>query len=200
MFKLISTISLALLMFMTGQANAALIVDTGTPTQVSLGSVLTGNDYFAGQVAFNQDSTINSIQTFLTLDTPSDFATNSFTVALYSNTATNSVGSLINTFTANYSGSGWNGVNNLNEQVLAGKYWIAFEGDSSGATYIAPNTPNPLALTAFASASAYSIYPMGFALRVDAVSAVPEANNYAMLITGLGILPFMSRRRKNGQA
>ncbi len=199
MFKLINSISLALLIFITGQANAALVVDTGTPTQSNLGSILTGNDYFAGQVAFSQNSTINSIQTYLTLDVPSDFALNSFTVALYSNTATNTVGSLINSFTANYSSAGWNGVTNINEQVLAGKYWVAFEGDSSGATYIAPNAPNPLALTAFASTSAYRNYPMSFALQVDAVAAVPEAESYAMFLTGLGILAFMSRRRKAGQ-
>jgi hypothetical protein len=200
MFKLIITASLAIAMFIAGQANAALIVDTGTPNQTSLGSILTVNDYFAGQVTFSQASTINSIQTFLTLDTPSGFATDSFTVALYSNTANNTVGSLINSFTANYSVTGWNGVSNINELVSAGKYWIAFEGDSSGASYIAANAPNPLALTAFASSSSYSNYPMNFALQVDAVAAVPEANSYAMLFIGLGILGFMSRRRKNEQA
>jgi hypothetical protein len=31
------------------------------------------------------------------------------------------------------------------------------------------------------------------------IAAVPEANNYAMFLTGLGILGFMSRRRKNDQ-
>jgi hypothetical protein len=31
------------------------------------------------------------------------------------------------------------------------------------------------------------------------IAAVPEADNYAMLLTGLGILGFMSRRRKNEQ-
>jgi hypothetical protein len=200
MFKLITTVSLAIAMFIAGQANAALIVDTGTPNQTSLGSILTVNDYFAGQVTFSQASTINSIQTFLTLDTPSGFAADSFTVALYSNTANNTVGSLINSFTANYSVTGWNGVSNINELVSAGKYWIAFEGDSSGASYIAANAPNPLALTAFASSSSYSNYPMNFALQVDAVAAVPEANSYAMLFIGLGILGFMSRRRKNEQA
>jgi hypothetical protein len=200
MFKLITTVSLAIAMFIAGQANAALIVDTGTPNQTSLGSILTVNDYFAGQVTFSQASTINSIQTFLTLDTPSGFAADSFTVALYSNTANNTVGSLINSFTANYSVTGWNGVSNINELVSAGKYWIAFEGDSSGASYIAANAPNPLALTAFASSSSYSNYPMNFALQVDAVAAVPEADSYAMLVIGLGILGFMSRRRKYERA
>ena len=200
MFKLIITTSLAILMLLAGQANAALIVDTGTPTQTSLGSILTANDYFAGQVTFSQASTINSIQTYLTLDVPSDFGANSFTVALYSNTLNDNVGSLINSFTATYSSTGWNGVSSMNEQVSAGKYWIAFEGDSSGASYIAPNATNPLALTAFASSSAYSIYPMSFALQVDAVAAVPEADSYAMLTVGLGILGFMSRRRRNEHA
>jgi hypothetical protein len=200
MFKLITTASLAIAMFIAGQANAALIVDTGTPNQTSLGSILTVNDYFAGQVTFSQASTINSIQTFLTLDTPSGFAADSFTVALYSNTINNTVGSLINSFTANYSATGWNGVSNINELVSAGKYWIAFEGDSSGASYIAANAPNPLALTAFASSSSYSNYPMSFALQVDAVAAVPEADSYAMLVLGLGIMGFMSRRRKYEQA
>lgn len=197
MFKFISATSLALVMLMAGQANAALIVDTGTPTQSALGTILTGDDYFAGQITFSQNSILNSIQTYLALDTPSDFATNSFTVALYSNTATNKVGSLINSYTANFSSTGFNGVSNINEQVLAGKYWIAFEGDSSGATYIAPNAPNPLALTAFASASAYSVYPMNFALKVDAVAAVPEPESYAMFLAGLGLLGFMSRSRKS---
>jgi hypothetical protein len=200
MFKLITTASLAIAMFIAGQANAALIVDTGTPNQPSLGSILTVNDYFAGQVTFSQASTINSIQTFLTLDTSGGFATDSFTVALYSNTVNNTVGSLINSFTANYSATGWNGVSNINELVSAGKYWIAFEGDSSGASYIAANAPNQLALTAFASSSSYSNYPMNFALQVDAVAAVPEADSYAMLFIGLGILGFMSRRRKYEQA
>lgn len=201
MFKLITTASLAILMFVASHANAALIVDTGTPNQSSLGSILTANDYFAGQVAFSQDSTINSIQTYLTLDVPSGFATDSFSVALYSNTVNNTVGSLINSFTANYSGTaGWNGVYNIGQLVSAGKYWVAFEGDSSGASYIAPDAPNPLALTAFASASSYSNYPMNFALQVDAVAAVPEAESYAMLLAGLGLLGFMSRRRKNEQA
>jgi hypothetical protein len=41
---------------------------------------------------------------------------------------------------------------------------------------------------------------MNFALQVDAVAAVPEADSYAMLVIGLGILGFMSRRRKYEQA
>jgi MYXO-CTERM domain-containing protein len=201
MFKLITTASLAILMFVASHANAALIVDTGTPNPTGLGSILTGNDFFAGQVTFSQDSTISSIQTYLTLDGPSGFPTDSFTVALYNNTVNNTVGSWINSFTANYSGTeGWNGVYNISQLVSAGKYWVAFEGDSSGANYIAADAPNPLALTAFASYSAYSNSPMKFALQVDAVAAVPEADSYAMFLAGLGLLGFISRRRKNEQA
>src|SRR5450830_613801 len=202
MFKLITTASLAILMFVASHANAALIVDTGTPSPTGLGYLLGGNDYFAGQVTFSQDSTINSIQTYLNLDSSGYSAPDSFTVALYSNNVNNTVGSLINSFTANYSGTeGWNGVYNISQLVSAGKYWVAFEGDSSGASYIASDVaPNPLALTAFNSGSGYNNSPMNFALQVDAVAAVPEADSYAMLLAGLGLLGFISRRRKNEQA
>ena len=51
---------------------------------------------------------------------------------------------------------------------------------------------------AYSYTSLISVNPSSQTLLT--VSAVPEAQTWAMLVAGLGLLGFMSRRRKAGQA
>jgi hypothetical protein len=196
MNKFFTAASLAGLMFIAGQANAALVVDTGTPDGNGFGYLISANDFIAGQVTFAQDLTINSIQTYLDAGNAGD----SFTVSLYSDNG-NKVGSLISSFDATYTGTGWNGSSALNQSVSAGSYWIGIE-ENAFATFVAvTNVATPLAHTAFADGSNLGAYQsadgMKFGLQVDAVAAVPEPESYAMLLAGLGLMGFMVRRRRN---
>jgi hypothetical protein len=202
MFK---TTLLAVALLGAVQANAALVVNTGTPADSGFPLSLDGNDWLAGQVSFSQALTINSIKGWLNdgVDGPGG---ETFTVSLYSD-ASNSVASLLDSATGQFvtaqGVSDWNGASNLNWSVGPGKYWVALEvqGDDSfdGAAPI--GAPSPLARYAF-NDGGFSGYQAltgdAFGIQVDAtVAAVPEPATGSMLLLGMGLMGFMARRRQS---
>jgi len=184
-----------------GAANAALVVDTGTPDN-SVGQLaLDNNDWLAGQITFNQALQINSIKGFLD---DMGLGGGNFNVALYNDNGSNHIGSLVYSGQATYGTVGWNGLSGMNLSVNAGKYWVGFEVDDGTSNFVAAQyAPNALARTAYTDGSNQNSYHhlngLSFGVQVDAtaVAAVPEPETYAMMLAGLGLLGFMSRRRKS---
>jgi hypothetical protein len=188
-----------------GSANAALVVDTGTPNNSGSQLLLDGNDWLAGQVTFNQSLQITSIQAYLDEIFPGSGG--DFNVTLYSDNGSNKIGSQLYSGVATYSSTGWNGLSNLSWAVSSGKYWVGLEVDGntqSSSLVAAQYSPNQLANTAFSAdgGSSYSYRNisgtglnsnMSFGVQI---AAVPEPDTYAMLMAGLGLIGFVARRKQ----
>jgi len=201
MFKQ-SIISAALVALLTaGAAHAATVVDTGTPDNAGSQLLLDGNDWLAGQVTFNQDLQINSVQVYL--DDLFGVGGN-FNVALYSDNG-NKIGSQLFSDVATYGSTGWNGLSKLNWAVSSGKYWVGIEVDAASSTnLVAPQfVPNQLANTAVSwdGGSGYTYRNvsgtglnsnLSFGLQI---AAVPEPETYAMFLIGLGLVGLRARRK-----
>lgn len=195
-----STLSAMLLLAFTAQANAALTVDTGTPDGSGFALAVDANDWLAGQVIFANSVQVNAINAYL-----DDMGNGpgSFTLALYAdNSVSHAPGSLLNSASAAFTTTGWNGATNLNWSVGPGTYWVAIEGQdpfNGGFVGVAPvGAPSPLAHTAFNAGSGYqSADGLSFGLQVDTtVAAVPEPESYALMLAGLGLIGVIARSRK----
>lgn len=100
-------------------------------------------------------------------------------------------------------GFGWDGLSNLDWAVAAGDYWVAFEvrtgQDFFG--YLTDGAPIKLE-TAFSSNFGSTWQNIGIdysgalILQGTPIAAVPEPEFYAMILAGLCIVGFASRRRK----
>jgi hypothetical protein len=195
---------LAITLLAAVQANAALVVNTGTPSGAGFPLSLDGNDWLAGQVNFSQALTINAIKGWLN-DGTDGLGNESFTISLYAD-AGNTVGSLLDSTGAQFltaqGVSNWNGASGLNWAVGPGTYWVGFEvqgNDSFGGT--APiGAPSPLARYAFNDGGFSGYRGMtgdALGVQIDAtVAAVPEPATLSMLLAGIGLMGFMARRRQ----
>jgi hypothetical protein len=196
MFKTSASIlATAMLLAFAAQANAALLVDTGTPSGAGFALAVDGNDWLAGQMHFNAATQINSIQAYLDGGNNGD----SFTIALYDNTG-NLPGNVVNTAAATFNSTGWNGASNLNWSVGAGDYWVAIEVQGSdtlnfGAAPV--GAPHPLSHTAFNPGSGYQLtsQPLSFGVQVDGTT-VPVPAAAWLLGSGLLGLVGVARRSK----
>jgi hypothetical protein len=202
MFKQ-SIISAALVALLTaGAAQAATVVDTGTPNNHGASLALDSTNWLAGQVTFNQALQITSVQVYLD-DIFGDGG--NFNLALYSDNGNNMIGGQLYTGVATYESTGWNGLSNLNWAVSSGKYWVGIEVDADSSTnLLAPQyVANQLTNTAFSPDGGYSysyrnISGTGVNSNLSfgvQVAAVPEPETYAMLLVGLGLMGFWARRK-----
>ena len=194
-----AAVALMLLAATASQANAALAIDTGTPTDFSAPLSLDGGSWIAGEINFAQASQIQSISAYV-----SDMGNGggSFTIALYNETASHlpDASSPLNSWTATFNGASngwdWTGVSNLNQAVAAGKYWVALEVQGNdtfmGGAALAPATP--LAKYAFNAGGfqGYQAMTQSFGLQV---AAVPEPEQLALLLAGLGLIGATLRRK-----
>lgn len=183
------TIAGSLALMFAVNANAAFVVDTGTPDNKGFPYLLNHNQSLIGQVTFNQSLTLNSIEAYILTDGSDSGAT--FAISLYSDNA-NTVGDLIKSKSATYLADGWNGASALNWSVDAGTYWIGIEEPDFENFTATQKVANPLAKTGFSDAGNYTYSLIAFGLRVD---AVPETDTYAMLLAGLGFMGLVARRR-----
>ncbi|MDC8786245.1 PEP-CTERM sorting domain-containing protein [Roseateles koreensis] len=176
-----------------GAAGASpLLLDTGTPNGAAVGGyTFDSNDSYAGLVNFASASQVQSIAAHVL----NGAAGETFTIALFSNSASQLPDQQLYAATATFSADGWNGVSGLSGwNVTAGSYWVALEvgaSDTLGTNSVGPvldtGAPTPVAATAFNGGSGYqsTAVPMSIGLQVDAVSAVPEPGSLALLSIGL---------------
>jgi hypothetical protein len=173
-----------------GVANAAYVLNTGTPSGSGFPLSLDATDFVAAEFSLGSGQTITSIQAYINagLSNPGD----TFTIALYSGSSAPDVRATpLWSSQASYQADGWNGLNNLNIGGLAaGIYWAAFEvGASDSAPGLAlpvgaPNTGATQALAfAFNSGSGYQTMT-GESFGVQ-VSAVPLPGALVLFASGL---------------
>ena len=177
-------------------------VDTGTPNGQAIGALtLDANDAYAGQVSFATSAVIDAAFVHLL----GGAAGETFTIALYDDTATHVPGAVRYATTATYGADGFNGVSGLRGWTVGpGLYWIAFEvafGDTLGSTSVTGalldvGAPNPLVRTAFDAGGGYvaTTRPLGFGVQLDA-RAIPEPSTVALLFLGLALVTAFVRRR-----
>ncbi|MBV9890734.1 MAG: PEP-CTERM sorting domain-containing protein [Rhizobacter sp.] len=191
-----------MLVAVASPAHATRVVDTGTPNGSPIGAfILDGTDFYAGQVSFASNARIDAVSAHIL----GGAAGETFTVALYGDSASHLPGTLLQSATATFGSDGWNGPSALSGwNVSAGSYWIALEvgandtlgqGSITGAL-LDHGVPNPLAHTAFNAGGGYQAAQLDFGLRVDAtVAAVPEPETYLLMMVGLAAVTATARRR-----
>ena len=205
---LLTTLSAAALLATVPLAQAATVVDTGTPNGSAVGALaFDAVDWTAAQVSFAQASNVNAIQGHIL----GGAAGETFDVSLFANDAAHGPGTLLYTATATFGSDGWNGVASLDGWTVgAGSYWIEFEiqgGDTLGSSSVTGalldlGAANPVALTASTSDGGFSYQDdsLAIGLRVDAsaVSAVPEPTSALQVLAGMLLLTSLGlvRRRR----
>ena len=195
----------AVLLAFTVPASASLVVDTGTPDGKLVGAYgFESADFYAGHLTFNDAAQIRSIQTHVLGGTAGE----TFTVALYADSASHLPGIELFQASATFGADGWNGVSGLSGwNVSTGDFWVAFEvraGDDLGSGSITGalldrGVPAPLLRTAFNVGSDYrlSARPLDFGLRVDATAPVPEPAVNVLMLAGVACMALVGRRRRN---
>jgi hypothetical protein len=186
-----------------GIACAAFVLDTGTPTNLTMPAVLDGSDYYAAEFSISTAENITSVQAYVTagLDQPGD----TFTMALYgSDLLTNRFSSQIYAAQATYQSDGFNGLSGLNWSVAAGTYWVALEvGAADSAIGLALPTPTsggtaPALGFAYNGGSGYSdVSAIPFGVQV---SATPVPLPAAIWLLAGGLLGLGSRVRRRQTA
>lgn len=183
-------------------AQAATLVDTGTPNGEFVGAeVIDSSQSIAGEFSLAAATSLSSISAHLL----GGAAGETFTISLYDDAAS-APGSLLFSTTATYGADGWNGASGLGWNLAAGNYWVGFEvgandtlGNDSGiGGLLDVGAPNPLLHTAVNQGDGYQTtdQPISFGLRVDSVSAVPEPASMALMFAGLGLVGLTLRRRR----
>ena len=199
MFKQL-TVALAATLLLAGTADAASLLDTGTPNGSTFGGTVDTADFLALQFNASSAWQIDGIAAFLTGGNAGDH----FAVSLYQDAASHLPGDLLASAKVDFSADGWNGVAGLGWQLpSAGLYWLAVEGTTLEAVpglpmpdgaFVAPSgglsMPGP---TAFAAGGAYQAAPLQFGLQVTGV--VPEPTSALMLALGLIGVAVAARRK-----
>jgi hypothetical protein len=207
--SLLASFSAAACLALSQGAQAAVVVDTGTPGGSAVGALaFDGIDWVAAQVTFAQAAHIDAVQGHVLGGTTGE----TFDISLFADDAGPGPGTLLYTTTATFGADGWNGVAGLaGWSVAAGHYWIGLEiqgGDTLGSGSVTgalldQGAPNPLAVTASTSDGGWSwqgaaAAPLSFGLRIDAsaVSAVPWPASASLMLAGVALLSALSFVRR----
>jgi hypothetical protein len=198
-----ASLTAALLLAVASSAHATRVVDTGTPNGSQTGAyTFDATDFYAGQVTFASNARIDAVFAHILGGTAGE----TFTIALYDDSASHLPGTLLQTVTATFGSDGWNGASSLpGWNVSAGSYWIGLElgfddtlgqGSITGAL-LDRGVPSPLAHTAFNPGGGYQPAQLDFGLRVDAtVASVPEPETYLLMVAGFAAITAAARRRR----
>lgn len=190
------------------QAQSFNLLQTTTPTGGAVGAnSLSSTGWLAEQFQTTGNVRIDSVMAYLLSDDAAGDLGKSFTLALYADVnnlpglnfnATND-GKLFQA-SATYNGDGWNGLNQLNWQLGAGKYWLALEvgdGPNDAAWLLAPTGAQPASNVAlWQGGQHYAAIGSSdtFGLAIVA-TPVPEPTGLALMLASLGALGLVARRR-----
>ena len=203
-FALTLSAAVAVLLAASAPAHAVLSVDTGTPNGNAIGAfAFDSNDFYAGQITFAADTTIQDISTHVLNGATGE----TFTIALYDDSAAHLPGTALYSATATVDANGWNGVSGLiGWNVQAGSYWVGLEIGSTDTLGTASlngalldrGVATPVAHTAFNSCRGYQATAgLDFGLRVSSVPAVPEPSETLLMLAGLvELVPVVRKRLK----
>lgn len=183
-----------------GQANAALIVDTGGSGS-GTGWALYDWQYFGGKFSIGSAQTINAIDTYINVITAGNLQ---YAIHADGGNVPGSELYAASTWFGGGSPMGWHGVAGLNWNLAAGDYWVTFRPDATFGGSIANRATNPMAQYVHGN-DVFGWYDrapgvmdyLNLSARIDATPAagnVPEPASLALL--GIGLLGFgLSRRR-----
>ena len=181
-------------------AQAAFVLDTGSPSATGLPAVLDGGDFYAAEFSLGAGQTITSLQAYMAPGA-SDAGAN-FTVTVYDEDLLgNRRPTAEFSQQATFNGTGWNGLTDLSLSGLAaGKYWVAFEVgpddfNNFGLSLAALGSAGSAAALAYAVENTDTYTSIGAAPFAAQVNAVPLPA--ALLLFGSGLLGLgtVSRRR-----
>ncbi|NHZ96058.1 PEP-CTERM sorting domain-containing protein [Massilia sp. CCM 8734] len=182
-------------------AQAALVVDTGTPSNaIGAGWAFNSGHSYAGRFALSAATTINSIEGYFGTDA------GEVGISLFSNSADGEGGFIPGnalrsaSFATGVGEAGWRGLAGLDWAVGEGSYWIVFTAtwDSASQASLPGAAARPLAGYALEQGGQwYDAAGLGLdqGLHVDA-SAVPEPGGMALFGLGLAVLGVVSRRKR----
>ncbi|KTT75931.1 PEPxxWA-CTERM sorting domain-containing protein [Sphingomonas endophytica] len=187
-------VALAATLSIAAPAQAATIVDTGTPTQTYTGSALDSDQSLAGRFSLTSATMLTDIQGYIRSFRSSGI----LTIAI--NRGGNLPGSVLYSGTvAATQGTSFQGLSNLNWMLDAGDYWVSFANSGSG--MMSRGAPNPLSVAAYWKPGQgwNSIYDpsRSIGVRISGVpAAVPEPATWAMMLLGFGMVGAAVRRRR----
>jgi len=183
----------------SGLAHADYVLDTGATFNTSMPLTLDGANFTAAEFTLGTGATITDIAGYITggnTGAPGD----TFTIALYAANGSGLSAASVWSGQGSYQADGWNGLHNLSINGLtAGNYWAAFEVGAADSTLglLMPTiaTPGSASALAYAFNAGSGYMSMNNAIGVQ-VSAVPDPDSYALFISGLSLLGYVSRRKK----
>ncbi|MBB4618091.1 PEPxxWA-CTERM sorting domain-containing protein [Sphingomonas abaci] len=187
-------VALAATLSIAAPAQAATIVDTGTPPDASWGLSLGPEQSLAGRFSLSSATTLTDVQGY---------------IKSYSNSATLTIainrggsvpgGVLYSGAVALAQGASFQGLGNLNWVLDAGDYWVSFANSGSG--MMPGGAPNPLSKAAYWKSSQgwKGLYDpsRSMGVRISGVAAaVPEPATWAMMIVGFAMVGAAGRSRR----
>jgi hypothetical protein len=188
---------------------AGILVDTGEPSIINGGPIISPTSWVAGKFELGRASTITAIQTFHGFNEARPTGSGlTFSIRAV-DTVFDSPGALLYSMAdlgpATPGFSGWFGVGDLSWSLPAGVYWATLEvhagQDFSG--FLAMRPPAPLPFSFF-SPFLQNWLPVDQASQLNrpawrisgTMAAVPEPASWAMLIAGFGLTGAAMRRRR----
>ncbi len=179
------------------EAQASLVLDSGTPDNSKPALSLDGNDYYAAEFNLSAGQTITGIQGYIT-GGDTGVVGDTFTISIYANNPSTSLpavsGGALFSQQASYQADGWTGLTNLSTTLSgAGQYWVAFEVGAADSTaglllpIVASNGSAPALKYAFDAGSGYTAMTGdNFGVQVSAVPLPPALLLFASGILGTG--------------
>jgi hypothetical protein len=177
------TLALAAALALAGTAQAATLLDTGTPDGSGFAGTVDSSNFLALQFKATDAWRVDGIAAYLSGGQPGEH----FALSLYQDTSSHLPGDLIASTSVSFNADGWNGAAALGWQLTSGNsYWLGVEGLAG--SFIAPVGGLTMpGLTAFADGShqgAYQAYA-GIQFGVQLTGAVPEPAALGLLLLGL---------------
>ncbi len=188
------TLALAACLLLSGAAQAATLINTGTPDGTAFAGTIDSSNFLAMQFNATDAWRIDGVAAHLS----DGGAGGHFALSLYQDSATHLPGDLIASTTVSFTADGWNGASSLAWQLTSGNsYWLGVEGVDGYFNAPAGGLSMPGA-TAFADGSnqgAYQRYA-GIQFGLQVTGAVPEPASVALMLVGLMAVGAAASSRK----